>query len=96
MRSISKDATDVFGRGHFLKYRKMKSDLDPCFWMSIYAEKNQVWSGCPKDALFMTSDKKPLTRKFLIAWVRKYANLVGHPRADKINGISFRRGGAEA
>ena len=21
--------TDVFGRGHFLKYRKMKSDLDP-------------------------------------------------------------------
>lgn len=93
---LKKCKTDVFGRGHFLKYRRMQSDLDPCFWMSIYAEGNQVWSGQSKDPLFITSDKKPLTRKFLIAWVRKYAGVVGHPRADKINGISFRRGGAEA
>lgn len=35
--------TDVFGEDIF----------GSLFWMSIYAEKNQVWSGCPKDALFM-------------------------------------------
>jgi hypothetical protein len=93
---LKKCKTDVFGRGHWLKYRRMVSNLDPCFWMSLYVEKHQVWSGSSNEPLFMTSDAKPLTRKFLISWVRKYAAVVGHPRAEKINGISFRRGGAEA
>jgi hypothetical protein len=93
---LKKCKTDVFGRGHWLKYRRMKSNLDPCFWMSVYANEHKLWSGKSEEPLFMTSDKKPLSRVFLIGWVRKYAKLVGHPRADKLNGISFRRGGAEA
>jgi len=93
---LKKCKTDVFGRGHFLKYCRMQSDLDPCFWMSIYAKNHSKWSGKPEDPLFMTGDGKPLTRKFLITWVRKYAKMVAHPRADKMNGISFRRGGADA
>jgi hypothetical protein len=88
--------TDVFGRGHYVKYRKMKSNLDPCFWMQLYSEKHTRWTEDLSEPLFMLNNGEPLSRKVLIEWVRKYAAKVGHPRANKLNGISFRRGGAEA
>ena len=35
---------DIFGRGHYVKFRKMKSDLDPVFWMRRYADRNKIWA----------------------------------------------------
>jgi hypothetical protein len=74
----------------------MKSDLDPVFWMSIYSEKHVSWTGRASDPLFMLKNGRPLDRKTLVTWVRQMAQRTGHPRAEKINGISFRRGGAQA
>jgi len=88
--------TDITGRGHWIKYRKMKSNLDPIFWMKKYADGVRVWNGSTQDPLFVLSNSKPLERTTLIQWLRKMAKIVGHPRADKLSGISYRRGGAQA
>ena len=39
---------------------------------------------------------KPLDQKTLIDWLRKMGKKVGFPSADKLSGISYRRGGAQA
>lgn len=87
--------TDIFGRGHELKYCKMKSSLDPIFWMGNYAAKHVSWTKSkPDEALFMLSDGSTLTRSGLIRWFREKARpWVSDPK--KLNGISFRRGGAQ-
>jgi len=88
--------TDIMGRGHRIRYRKMKSNLDPVFWMKKYAASVKVWKNSDMDALFVLPNGKPLDRNTLIQWLRRMGNLVGHPRADKLSGISYRRGGAQA
>jgi hypothetical protein len=92
---LAKCKTDFFGRGHYIKCRTMKSKINPIFWMKFYADFNQVWTGDKDEALFVLSNRKPLDRKTLVEWVRNKARLVGYPGADNINGISFRRGGAQ-
>jgi hypothetical protein len=87
--------TDIFGRGHYIKYRRMKSNLDPIFWMTRYAQNNQVWTGSNQDPLFVLPNGKPLDRKTFVTWIRKMANKIGFEKADKLSGISFRRGGAQ-
>lgn len=88
--------TDVSGRGHYIKFRKMDCDLDPIFWMNRYAKNNKVWSGARGEPLFILQNGKPLDRKTLVAWLRNMAQKVGHPKYEKLSGISFRRGGAQA
>ena len=92
---LEKSKTDFFGRGQMIRYRKMKTFLDPIFWMRLYSDLHQVWTS-PEDPLFMLKNGKPLDRKTLVAWIRRKAKMIGYPEADKINGISFRRGGAQA
>lgn len=86
--------TDVFGRGHELKYRKMKSLLDPIFWMGNYAAKHASWTKDRDEALFMLRDGSTLTRSGMIRWFRQKAK-PWYPDVSKLNGISFRRGGAQ-
>ena len=88
--------TDVFGRGHYIKYRQMDFDLDPIFWMNRYAKFAQALEWTEEKPLFMLPNGRPLNRKTLVEWLRKMAKRVGHPNAEKLSGISFRRGGAQA
>jgi hypothetical protein len=87
--------TDVFGRGNVLKYKQMNSSLDPVFWMDFYARHNTAWLKNKNNPLFILKNGKPLSRKVLIAWIRSKAKLVGFENWKKLNGISFRRGGAQ-
>ena len=86
---------DIFGRGHYVKFRKMKSDLDPVFWMRRYAENNKVWKGSDEDPLFVMENGKPLSRTVFVDWVRDTARRAGFEKFAKLGGISFRRGGAQ-
>lgn len=86
--------TDIFGRGHELKYCKMSSILDPIFWMGNYARKHASWSSNKNEALFMLKDGSILSRSGMIKWFRSKA-MPWCPDANKLNGISFRRGGAQ-
>ena len=88
--------TDIMGRGHYIKFRKMDFDLDPTFWMKQYEKVNCSWTQKAGEPLFTLTNNKPLTSKVLIPWLRKMGRRVGFPNADKLSGISFRRGGAQA
>jgi hypothetical protein len=92
---LAKSKTDFFGRGQTIRFRKMKSLLSPVGWMHLYAYRHTFWSS-PDDPLFMLKNGKALDRKTLISWIREKAKEVGFSGAQKINGISFRRGGAQA
>jgi hypothetical protein len=86
--------TDIFGRGHDLKYRKMSTLLNPIFWMGNYAQKhiNRKWAD--DSALFLLKDGSILSRRQMINWFRAKATpWCQNPK--KLNGISFRRGGAQ-
>ena len=89
--------TDITGRGHWIKYRKMKSNLDPIFWMRKHADSAKSrWLGTDDDPLFILPSGKPLDRKTLLDWLRKMSAKAGHPKPEKLSGVSFRRGGAQA
>ena len=89
--------TDVFGRGHDLKFRKMNSVLDPIFWLGNYARRHSVstWTSDPNAALFVLADRTVLDRARLIKWFRSKAT-PWCKDPSKLNGISFRKGGAQA
>ena len=71
----------------------MDCDLDPIFWMNRYAKNNKVWTGARGEPLFILQNGKPLDRKTLVARLRNMAQKVGHPKYEKVSGISFRREG---
>jgi len=72
----------------------MASVLDPTFWMGNYAVRHRYWTGKTENPLFMMSDGLALTRSRMIEWFRAKAG-AWHPNPEKLNGISFRRGGAQ-
>lgn len=86
---------DIFGRGHYIKYKKMKAVIDPVFWMRRYTELNKFWEGKDTDPLFVMPDGRPLSRGRFLGWVRQTARKAGFVRYEKLSGISFRRGGAQ-
>jgi hypothetical protein len=65
--------TDLFGRGHELRYCKMASILNPVFWMGNYASKHASWTNKKDEALFMLEDGSTLSRSKRIEWFRKKA-----------------------
>lgn len=73
----------------------MRSILDPIFWMQIYADKNKAWTGRTDEPLFVTEDGRPLHRAVMIKWLRNMGQKVSYPNAQKLSGISFRRGGSQ-
>lgn len=86
---------DIFGRGHYIKFKKMKSLIDPVFWMRRYSERNKVWKGDADDPLFVMENGKALNRGVFLKWVRSTAQRAGFKNFQKLGGISFRRGGAQ-
>ena len=89
--------TDVFGRGHDLKFRKMASFLDPIFWLGNYSRRHVVsdWHSDQNAPLFVLKDHSILNRRRLITWFRAKAT-PWCKDTSKLNGISFRKGGAQA
>lgn len=72
----------------------MKTLLDPIFWMHLYATKHEAWTGDQTEALFLLKDGAILSRRRMIEWFRNKARpWCKDPK--KLNGISFRRGGAQ-
>jgi hypothetical protein len=55
---LARSKTDVFGRGNYIKYRRLACKIDPIFWMKFYADQNKVWSGNKEEALFVLDDGK--------------------------------------
>lgn len=89
--TLERTKTDIFGRGTEIIYVKMKSKINPIYWMAKYSNENKIWKS-PDDPLFVLKSGLPLDRYKLISWLKKNAKTVGFKNYDNLNGISFRRG----
>lgn len=90
---LAKSKTDQFGRGHYIRLKKLDGIADPVSWLRTYfALRKDAHMNAP---LFALEDGKPLGRTTLISWLRSQAKAAGFTLWRKLNGISYRRGAAQ-